>query len=140
MVETTCAASEKSRAAFEKVADEQIGGIPEAARERSHAGGGQAPLPGKMRLVPPVTVRTEEQITIVEAETKGGLTRGIAMAPDGIDREFAVNGLDIAVASGFVCAALFLDARLHGVVGYAIDRSIDARLSVCWPPRESEES
>ena len=51
------------------------------------------------------------------------------MAPDGIDREFAVNGLDIAVASGFVCAAPFLDARLHGVVGYAIGRSIDARLS-----------
>lgn len=31
---------------------------------------------------------------IVETETKGGLTRRITMAPDEIDREFAVNGLD----------------------------------------------
>ena len=41
-----------------------------------------------------VTVRTEEQLTVVETETKGGLTRRLTMAPDEIDREFAVNGLD----------------------------------------------
>ena len=41
-----------------------------------------------------VTVRTEEQRTVVETETEGGSTRRITMAPDEIDREFAVNGLD----------------------------------------------
>ena len=41
-----------------------------------------------------VAVRTEEQLTVVETETKGGLTRRITMAPEEIDRQFAVNGLD----------------------------------------------
>ena len=39
-------------------------------------------------------MRTGEELTVVETETKGGLTRRITMAPDDIDREFAVNGLD----------------------------------------------
>ena len=105
--EPICVAREKSRAAFEKVANEQIGGIPEAMREkRRHAGTGR-------------------------------LNRGIAMAPDEIDRESAVNGLELSPSRpGSSAPPWFLDARLRRVVGYAIGRSIDARLSVCSRPRE----
>lgn len=93
-VETICVAWEKSNAAFERVADEQLGGVPEAMRENSATLGREGAAALQDALYRRVAVRTEEQLTIVETETKGGLTRRITMAPEEIDREFAVNGLD----------------------------------------------
>ncbi|WP_161785517.1 DDE-type integrase/transposase/recombinase [Palleronia rufa] len=40
------------------------------------------------------------------------------------------NPTHIAIAGGFACAALILDARSRRVVGCAIGRGIDARLAV----------
>ena len=93
-VETICLAWEKSNTAFEKVADEQLAGVPEAMRENPATLGDEGAAALQDALYHRVTVRTEEQLTVVETETRGGLTRRITMAPDEIDREFAVNGLD----------------------------------------------
>jgi len=92
--ETICVAWEKSNATFERVADEQLGGVPAAMRENPATLGREGAAALQDALYRRVTVRTEEQCTVVETETKGGLTRRITMAPDEIDREFAVNGLD----------------------------------------------
>ena len=92
--ETICVAWEKSNAAFERVADEQLAGVPEAMRENPATLGREGAAALEEALYRRVTVRTEEQLTVVETETKGGLTLRITMAPDEIDREFAVNGLD----------------------------------------------
>ncbi len=92
--EMICLAWEKSNTAFEKVADEQLAGVPEAMRENPATLGDEGAAALQDALYHRVAVRTEEQLTIVETETRGGLTRRITMAPDEIDREFAVNGLD----------------------------------------------
>ena len=92
--ETICVAWEKSNAAFEKVADEQLGGVPESMRENPATLGREGAAALQDALYRRVTVRTEEQLTVVETETRGGLTRRITMAPGEINREFAVNGLD----------------------------------------------
>ena len=92
--ETICVAWEKSNATFERVADEQLGGVPAAMRENPATLGREGAAALQNALYRRVTVRTEEQCTVVETEPEGGLTRRITMAPDEIDREFAVNGLD----------------------------------------------
>ena len=65
--------------------------------------------------------------------------RDAAPAPDLVNRVFQASRPDqlwvadityVAVAAGFVYAALVLDAWSRRVVGYAISRSIDARLAV----------
>ena len=92
--ETICVAWAKSNATFEKVADEQLAGVPEAMRENPASLGRQGAAALQDALYRRVSVRTEAQLTVVETETKGGLTRRITMAPDDIDPGFALNGLD----------------------------------------------
>ena len=52
------------------------------------------------------------------------------MIPDGPDQLWVADITYVAVASGFVYLAVILDAWSRRVVGYAISRSIDARLTV----------
>ena len=92
--ETICVTWEKSNTAFGKVADEQLAGVPEAMRENPATLGREGAVALQGALYQRVTLRTEEHLTVAETETKGGLTGGITMAPDEIDRAFAVNGLD----------------------------------------------
>ncbi len=52
------------------------------------------------------------------------------MIPDGPDQLWVADITYVAIASGFVYLAVILDAWSRRVVGYAISRSIDARLTV----------
>jgi putative transposase len=52
------------------------------------------------------------------------------MVPDGPDQLWVADITYVAIASGFVYLAVILDAWSRRVVGYAISRSIDARLPI----------
>jgi putative transposase len=52
------------------------------------------------------------------------------MMPDGPNQLWVADITYVAIASGFVYLAVILDAWSRRVVGYAISRSIDARLAV----------
>lgn len=52
------------------------------------------------------------------------------MAPDGPDQLWVADITYIAIAAGFVYLAVILDAWSRRVVGYALGRTIDARLTV----------
>jgi putative transposase len=52
------------------------------------------------------------------------------LVPDGPDQLWVADITYVAIASGFVYLAVILDAWSRRVVGYAISRSIDARLTV----------
>jgi transposase InsO family protein len=52
------------------------------------------------------------------------------MVPDGPDQLWVADITYVAIASGFVYVAVILDAWSRRVVGYAISRSIDARLTI----------
>ena len=52
------------------------------------------------------------------------------MVPDGPDQLWVADITYVALASGFVYLAVILDAWSRRVVGYAISRSIDARLTI----------
>src|SRR5215210_6974242 len=52
------------------------------------------------------------------------------MAPDGPNQLWVADITYVAIAIGFVYVAVILDAWSHRVVGYAISRSIDARLTM----------
>src|SRR3954466_9184165 len=52
------------------------------------------------------------------------------MAPDGPNQLWVADITYVAVATGFVYLAVILDAWSRRVVGYAISRSIDARLTI----------
>ena len=92
--ETICLAWERSSAAFERAADEELAGVPEAMRENPATLGQRGAAALQDALYHRVRVWTEEQFTLVETETKGGLALRIRMTPDEIDRGFAVNGFD----------------------------------------------
>ena len=93
-VNAICLAWEKNDTAFEKVVNEQLTGVPVAMRQTPATLGYSGAVALQDALYHRVAVRTEDQLTVVETETRDGLTRRITMAPDEIDREFAVNGLD----------------------------------------------
>src|SRR3954470_2504999 len=52
------------------------------------------------------------------------------MAPDGPNQLWVADITYVAVATGFIYVAVILDAWSRRVVGYAISRSIDARLTI----------
>ena len=52
------------------------------------------------------------------------------MAPDGPNQLWVADITYVAIAIGFVYVAVILDAWSRRVVGYAISRSIDARLTI----------
>ena len=52
------------------------------------------------------------------------------MVPDGPNQLWVADITYVAIASGFVYLAVILDAWSRRVVGYAISRSIDARLTI----------
>ena len=52
------------------------------------------------------------------------------MAPDGPNQLWVADITYVAIATGFVYLAAILDAWSRRVVGYAISRSIDARLTI----------
>ena len=52
------------------------------------------------------------------------------MAPDGPNQLWVADITYVAIATGFVYVAAILDAWSRRVVGYAISRSIDARLTI----------
>ena len=52
------------------------------------------------------------------------------MTPDGPNQLWVADITYVAIATGFVYLAAILDAWSRRVVGYAISRSIDARLPV----------
>jgi putative transposase len=52
------------------------------------------------------------------------------MAPDGPNQLWVADITYVAIATGFVYLAVILDAWSRRVVGYAISRSIDARLTL----------
>ena len=52
------------------------------------------------------------------------------MAPDGPNQLWVADITYVAIAAGFVYLAAILDAWSRRVVGYAISRSIDARLTI----------
>ena len=52
------------------------------------------------------------------------------MAPDGANQLWVADITYVAIAAGFVYLAAILDAWSRRVVGYAISRSIDARLTI----------
>ena len=52
------------------------------------------------------------------------------MTPDGPNQLWVADITDVAIATGFVYLAAILDAWSCRVVGYAISRSVDARLAV----------
>ena len=52
------------------------------------------------------------------------------MAPDGPNQLWVADITYVAIATGFVYLAAILDAWSRRVVGYAISRSIDARLAI----------
>jgi putative transposase len=52
------------------------------------------------------------------------------MAPDGPNQLWVADITYVAVTGGFVYVAVILDAWSRAVVGYAISRSIDARLTI----------
>jgi transposase InsO family protein len=57
------------------------------------------------------------------------------MAVDGPNQLWVSNIAYVALAGGFVYVAVTLDAWSRAVVGYAISRSIDARLTVAALPK-----
>lgn len=54
----------------------------------------------------------------------------VDMAPDGPNQLWVADITYVAIATGFVYLAAILDAWSRRVVGYAISRSIDARLTI----------
>ena len=52
------------------------------------------------------------------------------IVPDGPDQLWVADITYVAITGGFVYVAVILDAWSRRVVGYAIGRSIDARLTV----------
>ena len=52
------------------------------------------------------------------------------MVPDGPDQLWVADLTYVAVTGGFVYVAIILDAWSRRVVGYALGRSIDARLTL----------
>src|SRR4051812_21818436 len=52
------------------------------------------------------------------------------MAPNGPNQLWVADITYVAVATGFIYVAVILDAWSRRVVGYAISRSIDARLTI----------
>src|SRR3954464_236458 len=52
------------------------------------------------------------------------------MAPDGPNQLWVADITYVAIAAGFVYVAVILDAWSRRVVGYAISRSLEARLSI----------
>jgi transposase InsO family protein len=57
------------------------------------------------------------------------------MAVDGPNQLLVSDITYVALAGGFVYVAVILDAWSRAVVGYAISRSSDARLTVAAPPK-----
>ena len=56
--------------------------------------------------------------------------RAAELVPDGPDQLWVADITYVAILAGFVYVAVILDAWSRRVVGYAISRSIDARLAV----------
>jgi putative transposase len=52
------------------------------------------------------------------------------MAPDGPDQLWVADITYVAIATGFVYLAVILDAWSRRVIGYALARTIDARLTI----------
>ena len=62
------------------------------------------------------------------------------MVPGGLNQLWVADITYVAITSGFVYVAVILDAWSRRVVGYAIDRSIDVRLTLapCTRPLKGE--
>lgn len=92
--ELVCMSWERANASFEKRAEHQLVGVPEAMREDPGSLGLEAAAAVQDALYKRVALHTENGLTIIETETRGGEDRRIVITPDEIDQEFAANGLN----------------------------------------------
>jgi putative transposase len=76
--------------------------------------------------------RRRRFITTTDSNHNGPIFPDLAnnMTPDGPNQLWVADITHVAIATGFVYLAAILDAWSRRVVGYAISRSIDARLVV----------
>jgi transposase InsO family protein len=74
---------------------------------------------------------TDDHVVAHRCRERGPSTpSGQDIAPDGPNQLWAADITYVAIASGFVYVAVIIDAWSRKVVGYAIGRSIDVRLTL----------
>jgi putative transposase len=76
--------------------------------------------------------RRRRHVATTDSDHDGPIFADLAkgMTPDGPDQLWVADLTHIAIIGGFVYAAVVLDAWSRRVVGYAIGRTIDARLTM----------
>ncbi len=76
--------------------------------------------------------RRRRHVATTDSDHDGPIFPNLAKggAPDGPDQLWVADLTYVAIASGFAYVAVILDAWSRRVVGYAIGRSIDARLTL----------
>lgn len=91
--ELVCMSWEKANNRFGREADEQLLGVPESMQDDPERLGLRAAASAQGAIYQRVALHTEGERTIIETETRHGRPNRIELAPDELDRGFALNGL-----------------------------------------------
>ncbi len=92
--ELVCMSWEKANSRFGREADEQLLGVPESMQDDPERLGLRAAASAQGAIYQRVALHTEGDRTIIETETRHGSPNRIELAPDELDRGFALNGLN----------------------------------------------
>ena len=85
---------EKANSRFGREAAEELLGVPESMQHDPERMGLSAAAAAQGAIYKRVTLHTAGDRTIVETETRNGRSNRIELAPDQLDRGFALNGLN----------------------------------------------
>ncbi len=92
--ELVCMSWEKANRRFGREADEQLLGVPESMQDDPERLGLSAAAAAQGAIYQRVALHTDSDRTIIETETRNGRPNRIELAPDELDRGFALNGLN----------------------------------------------
>ena len=89
-----CMSWEKANSRFGREADEELRGVPESMQDDPERLGLSAAAAAQGALYRRVALHTDGDRTVIETETRNGRPNRIELAPDQLDRGFALNGLN----------------------------------------------
>ena len=92
--ELVCMSWEKANSRFGREAAEELLGVPESMQDDPDRMGLSAAAAAQGAIYKRVGLHTDGDRTIIETETRNGRPHRIELAPDELDRGFALNGLN----------------------------------------------
>ena len=92
--ELVCMSWEKANSRFGREVDQELLGVPESMHDDPERLGLCAAAAAQGAIYKRVALRTDGDRTIIETETRNGRPNRIELAPDQLDRGFALNGLN----------------------------------------------